>query len=554
MKLEKGCAILFISKVAGKKKRYILILLLVQMVLGISSVAHAMLLRGMIDEAVGKNQSGFSFCVALFLGLIVLQILLRAVVRFLEEYAKSTYENLFKSRLFDVLLERTYEDVTAVHSGEWMNRLTSDTTVVADGLTSILPGVAGMMVKMIGALCAILYLEPRFGYVLIPGGLLLILLTYGFRKVLKKLHKKIQDADGRVRVFLQENLGSLMVIKTFVGEDATGLEAKKKMEEHKKSRIKRNHFSNICNIGFGMIMQGAYLLGVVYCGQGIIQGTVSYGTFMAVLQLIGQIQTPFANITGYLPKYYAMVASGERLAEAESFGEVEEAVSKEEIQTLYQKEFVGFGLKNAGFSYVHEESGEEKGVFRNLNLEISKGEFVAFTGSSGCGKSTLLKLFLCLYSLQSGERYIKTGDKVLSLSAKYRRLFAYVPQGNYLMSGTIREIIAFSDREAKMDEERLEKAIKIACAEFVWELENGIDTVLGERGAGLSEGQMQRIAVARAIFSKSPILILDESTSALDEETENRMLLNLKSMTDKTVLIVTHRPAALSMCNREVRI
>ncbi len=189
-------------------------------------------------------------------------------------------------------------------------------------------------------------------------------------------------------------------------------------------------------------------------------------------------------------------------------------------------------------------------VLKNISFEIRKGEYVAFTGYSGCGKSTLLKLMMCLYPLENGGRFLRAGEKI-PLTSEWNRLFAYVPQGNHLMSGTIREIVTFSDKNQMKDEIRINKALKIACAdEFVSYLENGIDTMLGERGTGLSEGQMQRIAVARAIFSDNPILLFDEATSALDEQTERQLIENLRTMTDKTVVIVTHRPAALEICDK----
>ena len=174
-------------------------------------------------------------------------------------------------------------------------------------------------------------------------------------------------------------------------------------------------------------------------------------------------------------------------------------------------------------------------------------------GHSGCGKSTVLKLLMSIYQLDSGERYLIDTDGEKTLSAEWHRMFAYVPQGNQLMSGTIREVVAFADKADMQNDERINQALHIACAdEFVSELDGGIDTLLGERGTGLSEGQMQRIAIARAIFSDSLILLLDEATSALDADTEKRLLQNLRSMTDKTVVIVTHRPAALEICDRVI--
>lgn len=542
MRKTNKSALHFINEVAGKGRLYIIFLLLVQMVLGISSVFYALLLRGLIDGAVAHDSSKMiTYCI-LFAALVAGQIALRAVLRFLEEYAKATYENEFKSRLFAGLLTHNYGAVTATHSGEWMNRLTSDTVVVSEGLATIVPGVAGMITKMVGALVIILIMEPRFAYILVPGGVLLVLLSYIFRKQLKKLHKQMQEKDGLVRIFLQEHLGSLMIVKAFGKEKDSLTEAESHMSEHKKARMRKNHFSNVCNIGFGAVMNGAYVFGAVYGAFGIYNGTMTYGTFMAMLQLISQIQNPFANITGYLPKYFAMLASAERLMEIEAYKKDEVRAGDE----VYNVDNSTFGLSHVDFTYLPPVITEGDAimpiVLKDYSLMIRKGEFVAFTGPSGCGKSTVLKLMMGLYTVDAGEVY-----------GCDRLMFAYVPQGNQLMSGSIRDIITFSDKDKTGDEVGIYRALHIACADgFIAELEHGIDTLLGERGMGLSEGQMQRLAIARAIYSDRPVLLLDEATSALDAGTEEAVLENLRSMTDKTVIIVTHRPAALKLCDRQV--
>ena len=535
-------------RVAGRKKGYVLALTLVQAVSGGLGVLYALLLRNIVDSAVGRDSGAFRHNVVLIVALVVLQISLSALVRWLNELARSDIENRFKQRLTDNILHKEYSAVSATHTAEWLNRLTNDTTVVANGIVEILPGLTGTIVRLVSAVIMIIALDRVFAAILVPGGVVLCVLAYAFRKTLKRLHKNIQESDGRLRVFLQEHIGSLMMIKSFVAEEQTGREAAKAMNDHKAARMRRNRFSNVANVGFAAAMQGMYLLGVVYCAYGILRGTVSYGTLTAVMQLIGQIQGPFFSISGYLPRFYAMTASAERLMEIEAFADDETARDADDVYDYYLESFTALGLRDASFTY---ESGDGSPVvLDDVSVEIRKGEYVALTGHSGCGKSTVLKLLMCMYPLDSGERYITGTEGETALDASWRRLFAYVPQGNALMIGTIREVVSFADPDAAQDEARIRRALEIACADgFVEDL----DSVLGERGSGLSEGQMQRLAIARAVFSDCPVLLLDESTSALDDLTEQRLLKNLRAMTDRTVVIVTHRKAALSICDRVLR-
>lgn len=541
--------------IADTKKRYVVVLIMLQTLLSVSSVIYALLLRNAIDEAVAKNRDGFFLYVEIIIGVVVLQIMIRALDRYLEEYLRTSIENACKEVVFRNILKKDYESVTNQHSAEWMNRLTSDTTVCANGIVEILPRLIALVVKMVSAFAMIIVLEPNFVWILVPGGLFALILTYVFRKVLKKLHKEVQEKDGKLRVLLQDHISSLLVLKAFAVEEQSEQEAFEKMREHQKARLKRINFSNICNTGFAVAMNAIYLIGGVgYCGYGILMGTVSYGTFTAMLQLIGQIQSPFANITGFLPRYYAMLASAERLMEVETFGNDCEQGVKEllEVQDFYKNTFKSIEFEKVGFTYHPSDGCEDVSVvLKQLDLSICKGDYVALTGQSGCGKSTVLKLLLSLYDIDEGARYLVGDKRNFELTSEWRRLFSYVPQGNHLMSGTIRELVSFSNKRYMQDDERIRKSLEIACAwEFVDELENKMDTLLGEKGQGLSEGQMQRLAIARAVFSNNPIMLLDEATSALDEATECKVLDNLKKMTDKTVVIVTHRMKALEICNK----
>ena len=549
----------WLSIVAGKTKLLVGVLVAVQAVLSVSSIAFAFILRRIINMAVDGVQGGFWASLALLVGILLGQIVLSAAGRFLSEYTSAAVENRFKHRLFSALLTGDYASVAAVHSGEWMNRLTSDTTVVAGGVTQIVPGLIGMLVRLLGAVAAILWIEPRFLYILFPGGAAMMLLTYAFRKILKRLHKKIQETDGALRVFLQERLESLVIVRTFAKEEQMARQADALMDAHKAARMKRSNFSNLCNIGFAGAMDGAYLLGIGFCGYGILTGTMSYGNLMAIMQLVGQVQSPFANLTGYLPRYYSMLASAERLMEAEAFApDSEHPLAEEETLEFYRTKLTALRLEHVSFTYQPPVRAEEEQppmpvVLKDIDLTIRKGEYIAFTGPSGCGKSTVLKLLMCLYPLDAGSRTLETASGTQPLTAAWRSLFAYVPQGNQLLSGTIRDIISFGDTCKAQDDVGILRALRIACAEdFVQKLEKGLDTTLGEHGQGLSEGQMQRIAIARAVFSEHPILMLDEATSALDEATAQQLLENLRRMTDKTVLMVTHRTDQTDFFDREL--
>ena len=542
----------WLNQVAKGKRRILALLILLQCVLGFSAVGYALFLQGIVDAAVSGDRGGLITSSLLLVSLLLFQVLLNGLYRFLEEHTKASLENALKERLFRALLTRDYGAVTNTHSGEWMNRLTSDTVLVSADMTSLLPSLGGMAVRMCAAMVTLLTIEMRFGLLLIVGGGALMLVTLVLRRGLKLLHTRVQAADGVVRVFLSERLGSLMTIRAFGREETTLDQSRDRMNDHKAARMRKINFSNVCNMCMAMAVNGVYAFGAVYCGFRILAGAMSYGTFTAVLQLINQVQNPITNLSGFLPRYYAMLASADRLIEAEQFVEDDRTPAVADVERFYREEFRGLQLKDACFTYrIGRESPQ---LLNGLDLTIRKGEYVAFTGPSGCGKSTVLKLLMCLYPLDSGERNVMSTTGDLPLTAGWRGLYAYVPQGNQLMNGTIRDVVTFGEQDAADKDEAIYRALEIACADqFVRELPDGLDTMLGERGAGLSEGQMQRIAVARAIYSDRPVLLLDEATSALDDATEKQLLKNLRAMTDRTVIIVTHRSAVLDVTDTEIR-
>ena len=530
------------------------------------ALAYAWLFRTMIDAASEKDWDVLTNTAVLFLGCLIVQLLIRSINRYLEEDGRAGIENNLKQYMFNSILYKDYATVSGIHSAEWMNRMTTDTRQVADNAVQIIPGFVNMLVRIIGALIMLMVLLPAFAKVVFPVGMILVLFSFLFRKKLKELHSSIREADGRLRVFLQERLKSLLVVRVYSMQNRELAEARRLMDEHRAARMRHNWFSNMSNVGFGFLLSGAYVLSGIYCAYGIYKETITFGTMIAVLQLISQIRDPFANISGYLPRFYAMIAGTERIMTAVNLPEeiVTRRYSDDELREFFENKLERIELRDVSFTYPetaktnYEDLTDRNAVMENFSLTIRKGDCIGITGPSGCGKSTLLKLLMGMYPIDSGRICAVTSDGDESdIDAGWRGLFAYVPQGNLLIQGRLADVVGYVSAGTETetyDPEELMQALRIACAdEFVDELPQKTDTIIGESGAGLSEGQIQRLAIARAIYSGRPFLLLDEATSALDEATEARILNNLKQLTDKTVLIVTHRETALGITNRVIQ-
>lgn len=530
----------------GNKKWMIVLLAVLRSTQAVCGIAFALLMRRGIDSAVSGEMTTFRHSVIALVGMIVLQMVLYAAHRYLEEDTRAAVENRFRQKVFRGILEKEYKEVTGYHTGELMNRLTSDTSIVMDGAVNLFPSVLSMLVRVVGILYVMASIEPWMTVVLLIGGCLITLFSVGPRKWQKRLHKKVQEADGKVRSFLQESLESLLVIHAFGCENKVESGSRVRMDQHRKLRRTRSNVFNLFGTGLRLVMQGGYVLGFAWCGFGILNGSMSYGTLTAVLQLIGQIQTPFANMGGTVPKYTATLASAERLMDL-----IESTERKARNRSTASREEVYSRLESIHFDKVCFAYEEDRPVLKEESFSVKKGEFAALIGSSGIGKSTIMKLLLSVYEPHGGEIFLQLKDEKMQLDALPSGMLAYVPQGNYLMSGPIWQVVGFAEPSDIIDRDKVVEACKVACAhEFIEQLPEGYETVLGERGSGLSEGQMQRIAVARAVYSRCPILLLDEATSALDADTERRMICSLKEMSDSTVFLVTHRRDVWELCDR----
>ena len=547
------------NKLSKNKHSSVILLTMSQVLDALLTVIGTLIFKRLVDHAASGEIADFGQYALIYTGITAAMIILKAFIRYLAAHSRTVLENTFRAHELEQILTKDYSEVTALHTGDWITRLGNDCTVVADGIVTIAPNVSGMIVKIVGSIVLIISLLPGLNYSIFLFFIGVSCFIYYFRKILRQLHKEIQKTRAKMEAYLLERISALMIIHSYSREKNTMEGAWDKMNAYYKSVIRRNNYANITSTGFSVMMEGSYVVAAIYCGYEIVNGRLSYGTLVAVLQAISQIRQPLSTLTGYLPKYYAMLGSAERLMEAESFrnDNDSEFISPEEISTCYHNEFKAVRLDDVSFTYKPrgEYELEVPQILDHIGFTADKGDYIAITGESGVGKSTILKLLMSLYPLSSGTRTVVLKDREESLDSSWRGLFAYVPQQNLLLSGKIREIIAFNDPERMKDDEGIMDALGIAGARsFIERLPNGIDTELGERGSGLSEGQMQRIAVARAIFSNHPILLLDEATSALDTETEHELLSNLKKMTDRTVIIVTHRLEVLDICDKELHV
>ncbi len=538
----------WLAGIVKNKIGRVVLLCLLQGLLVVCGIAFSLLMRTAFDGAASGNLRQFLTGAGWMVLIILSQLLLRMGNRLLEEDTRAVVENTLRLHVFGNILGQDYQKASACHSGAYMNYLTSDVTVVTDGVVTLLPGMASMLLKIVGVLLVMYRMAPVLALIFLAGGLLLVLCSLVPRKWMKKLHCQVQEAESTVRCYLQECLESLLIIRSFHCEEKVMRTGAEKSEQFRKIRWKRSRMSALFGTVLSLAMQGGYLLGFAWGGYAVLHGNISYGTLVALIQLIGQIQTPFVNFGSTLPKVASFFASGERLLTLTEERDKQQrtAGDRDEIYS-HMKALCG---ENVTFSY-----GQGKRVLENQSFAVRRGETVAIVGTSGIGKSTLMKLLMNVYLPESGEIYLETGKVRIPVGELPAGMFAYVPQGNQLMSGTIREVVGFAEQSKEILGERVRWALEMACAaEFVEQLPDECDTVLGEKGSGLSEGQTQRLAVARALYSGCPILLLDEATSALDMETERALVESIKSLEDRTVLLVTHRQEVWKVCDRVIRL
>lgn len=543
MKLRKESDRKTLLWIYGKTKKrmwYIAVLAVANIVIAALATVFALQCRSVIDSAVAGNFQGLVYS-GIILGVISLvQYSLKILIDSVYEVVSARVSMDLRQDIIGNLMKKDFSQTSKYHSGEMLNRIFSDVTVVTDGVVGILPSLLNMVTRLVCAAAVLIILDVTFALVFLVSGILLFIVTRMFRGKLKSLHKEVQQKEGKMRSYMQETVENILLIKLFGVRKKSEKRTAELQQEHFKARMKRRSFTIGANAGIGLVFRIGYLYALIRGAFAIMDRTMSYGTLSAILQLVGQLQAPFANLSGFLPRMYSAIASAERIIEIENLPE-----EKEPEKKLSYKDFDRLEIKNLSFSYG------ENHVLNDVSFTLNKKDFLSLTGISGGGKTTLFNLIMGAYKTNKDEIifYDTKGNSYTPTEA--RGIIGYVPQGNSLFSGTVFENIGFMKENSTMEE--IENAAKIACAhEFIKDFPMGYNTMLGENGFGISQGQAQRIAVARAVLSGTGVLLLDEATSALDEMTQVRMLENLSKLRDKTVIIVTHRKAALAICNRHL--
>ena len=495
--------------------------------------------RALVDGAVGRKadslwQGGIILAV-LTLALVALNALTSAVNLRASTRLQRSMQHMFASSL----MSKGYASLKGRHSGELVDRFFSDLNIIKNGVLDILPTLFSSFVSVAGAAVILLTMDWRFMLLLVGAGLLGLAFTVLFRTPMKERHRRRQEAEEALHVSVQETLSNLRIVKAGLAEEQALSKIGKRQDVLEKEQLRRGRLSILTSGSISLVVNLSWLFCMVWGCRSIFRGELSYGSLAALIQLIGRIEGPIIGAFRLAGDAYGVISSAERIRELTDL--------PEETAGETLTDFDEIRLEHVSFRY---EDGTEE-VLRDVSFSVNRGDFVAVTGVSGSGKTSLFNLLLGLYEPTAGRILFRDGEKTAPASRGTRGLFAYVPQGNTLFSGTLRDnLLLFNDRATP---EELDEALRCACIDDL-AAEIGLNAMLGERGVGLSEGQAQRVAIARALLSKAPVLLLDESTSALDEETEARLLKHIAALQGKTCLIVTHRRAALAICGRRLHI
>ena len=505
------------------------------------SLASVWAVQNAIDIASHVKQGSIFWAVGL-MGIIVLcNFALGISSVWIRNILGVKAKNRMQQRILDRILRSEWHSKEKRHSGDVINRLQTDVNSVINFLTEVIPNSVSTLALFFGAFFYLYSIDKVLSLVIIIVIPLVAVLSRVYMRKMRALSKDVRASDSKVQSVLQETVQNRMLIKIMESDDVMIDKLENTQSELRRNVVKRTMFSVIANFILNFGFSFGYLIAFLWSAIRLSSGTLTFGGMTAFLQLVNRVQTPARNLTKLIPEFVYVFTSAERLME------LEDNPLEEQGKAIYVGAPCGVRLNDVSFSY--EEGGK---VIDHLTFDFKPGSCTAILGETGAGKTTLVRMILALMKPQEGYVEIYNDRMRRTLSPLMRCNFVYVPQGNTLLSGTIRDNLSLGKLDAT--DEEMEEALRTSCASFVLELPEGLDTVCSESGGGLSEGQAQRIAIARALLRDRSIMLFDEATSALDPDTERELLQNILAKHDKTVIFITHRPAVIDYCDQTLRV
>lgn len=537
---------IWLFKIAKPFFGTIIVIIITSMVISTVGIGAILVSKEMVDSAI--TDFGFKtvtyiiiFISAQVFILIISSFMSRILVKLKEKMSYMLQNNILRS-----VYKSDWIDQNRFHSGDILTRLTDDIDNVVSLWVSTIPGIITLGLQLLLAFFLLYYYDSRLALLAFILSPIAILASFLLGLRIKKLQHQVQAVEGKYRSFITELVQHLLIVKSFQYEKKSLTKVKEMQDKKYECAVKRNKMGITANMVLSGGYWAGYALAFVYGILKLAKKATTFGTFTAFIQLVDQVQSPFMGLASSMPQLLSSFASVERLTEIEELVAEEALTSSEEFNLISK---FSISLKDVVFGY-----NEEKNVLSGSSFKADSGSITALIGSSGEGKTTIMRLLLGLIKPNEGEIYISAdkADKII-ISAATRGYFSYVPQGNTLFSGTVRDNIIVGKTDSS--EEELVNALKAACAwGFVQELPDKLDTVIGESGVGLSEGQAQRLCIGRALIRPAPILLFDEATSALDMETERKIFENIRGMGNKTCIVITHRLSVLPLCDAVYRL
>lgn len=504
------------------------------------SLAQVWAIKYAIDVASGSDRGSIYWAVGLMGTLILLNFAVNIAGVWVRNILGVRAQNRMQQAALQRILQSEWHSREHFHSGDVLNRLELDVANVVTFLTETLPSTLSTILMFVGAFACMYMMDSTLALILVVIIPIFVLVSKVYMRRMRQLSRRVRESDSRVQESMQETVQHRMVVKTLEATRAMIERLEATQSELRSNVVNRTKFSVFSNFVLNFGFACGYLLAFLWAAVRMQAGTLTFGGMTAFLQLVNRIQSPARTLTKLVPAFVSVFTAAERLME------LEEEPREPEGAPVRLADSCGIRLDNITYRY---EDGT-RDIIKNLSFDFRPGSTTAILGETGAGKTTLVRMLLALMRPQSGHIYMYDADGEQELTPLMRCNFVYVPQGNTLLSGTIRDNLLLGDSTAT--DERMCEVLRKSCAEFVFDLPNGLDTRCSEQGGGLSEGQAQRIAIARALLRNRAVLVFDEATSALDSETECRLLRNILEGEKHTVIFITHRPAVLAYCDQQL--